>query len=280
MKKIAFTIIGLSCFFANGQTQIGFHSDNYSGVHGLISNPANIVDSRLKIDANVFSAGGVLSNDYYGVKFNQIFDGRTNDNFQDGGRSLSNDNNFTSHVDALGPAVMFNIDNNNAIAVFTRQRSYGTISNINGQLLEAVMDGFSGQSDFNITQGENLIYNENKWNEYGVTYATVFSNKKEHFFKGGITIKLLQGIENAYVDVITDTQDLSVQYDAFYRFGYHQGKSGICNERKLYGRCGSVFRRFFLRQLRIRNRSWFCVRMETQSGRLYLYGQGWKNIHK
>jgi len=214
MKKIALTLIVLSFGFAKGQTQIGFHSDNYNGVHGLILNPANIVDSRLKIDANLFSAGAVISNDYYGVKFGQLFDAQDEDNFMDGRRSLSEYNRFTTSLDGLGPSVMFNIDRNHAIAISTRQRSL-TNTSMNGLLAESMIDGFIGQSNFLAIQEDNIVHNTHKWNEYGVTYATVFQNDQEHFFKAGITLKLLQGIESSYLTVIDPSDPLSVQYNEF-----------------------------------------------------------------
>lgn len=44
------SILGLfligAMWSAKAQSYLGYLTDNYSGVHGLISNPANIVDSR------------------------------------------------------------------------------------------------------------------------------------------------------------------------------------------------------------------------------------------
>ncbi|MEM9685845.1 MAG: DUF5723 family protein [Bacteroidota bacterium] len=210
MKRIALIFILLSFCVVKGQIQTGFYSDNYNGVNGLVVNPANIVDSRLKIDANLFSASGMFSNDYYGVKFNQIFDA-DDENFIDGRRRLSEDNNFISNLDALGPSVMFNFDKKHALAVFSRQRSYGNVAGMNGLLLEVVSDGLSDQPSFDEEQEGTFTYNEHRWNEYGITYATVFSDKQQHFFKGGITIKLLQGLENAYA---TPLGPIDVQYEA------------------------------------------------------------------
>ena len=47
------------------------------------------------------------------------------------------------------------------------------------------------------------------WAEYGLTYAHVFKDDNEHYFKGGVTVKLLQGIQSAYMFI----KDL--EYDVF-----------------------------------------------------------------
>ena len=38
------------------QSYIGFGADNFNGVHGILTNPANIADSRSRIDINLISA--------------------------------------------------------------------------------------------------------------------------------------------------------------------------------------------------------------------------------
>ena len=60
MKKTLF--LGL-CLCASvsikAQSFIGFLTDNYSGVNSVISNPANIVDSRFKTDIHLAGASAL-----------------------------------------------------------------------------------------------------------------------------------------------------------------------------------------------------------------------------
>ena len=75
MKKTTLAaILILMAAAVNAQSYIGYHSDNYNGVHGLIYNPANIADSRFKTDINLIGASAILGNDYYGDKFGYLFD--------------------------------------------------------------------------------------------------------------------------------------------------------------------------------------------------------------
>ena len=46
-----------------------------------------------------------------------------------------------------------------------------------------------------------LSVQEMTWAEYGLTYAHVFKEDNEHYFKGGATVKLLQGIQSSYMFV-------------------------------------------------------------------------------
>ena len=39
------------------------------------------------------------------------------------------------------------------------------------------------------------------WAEYGLSYARVLKEDGEHFLKAGVTVKLLQGLEAAYLNI-------------------------------------------------------------------------------
>ena len=70
MKKtltLLFLLVGI--LSTEAQSYIGFLTDNYSGVHSVITNPANIVDSRFKTDINLFGVSAFVTNDYYAAKF-------------------------------------------------------------------------------------------------------------------------------------------------------------------------------------------------------------------
>ena len=67
-----------ACLFgvisANSQSYVGFLTDNYSGVHGVINNPASIADSRFKADINLIGVSALLGNDYFGFNVNDLLD--------------------------------------------------------------------------------------------------------------------------------------------------------------------------------------------------------------
>ena len=210
MKKTIITggLLLLAISGIKAQSYIGYLSDNYSGVHGVISNPANIVDSRFKTDFNIAGASAFFGNDYYGVKLGDVLD--TDFDFdENGNKSAKNENNLLGNADVLGPSFMFNINPTNSIALFTRGRIGYGINKINGQTYESVANGFDESEDFLVNE-DDFYLTANAWAEIGLSYATVLVNKDQHFLKGGLSLKYLQGLGNAYAS----GSDVNVAYDA------------------------------------------------------------------
>jgi len=207
MKKInLLCLILLSCYFSEAQSYIGYLSDNYSGVNSVIANPANITDSRFKTDINLAGVSAFGGNDYYGVNFFNIF----NENYDfdiEAKKSPSSSNNFGLNTDVLGPAFMFNLNSKSSIAVFTRARSFYTVNDINGATSDALDDDTT--EDFNINEGDFYTFAQG-WGEVGITYARVLFDNKQHFIKGGLTLKYLQGAGSAYAA----GNNITLNYDA------------------------------------------------------------------
>lgn len=207
MKRI---ILLMLCVFAthlsDAQSFIGYLSDNYSGVNSVILNPANITDSRFKTDINLAGFSAFAGNDYYGVN---ILDA-TKDGYDfdaSAKTSPSTDNNANLNVDVLGPAFMFNLTKNSSIAVFTRARVFYNINEINGTTVDVIDDDET--EDVQINEG-NFNTMAHGWGELGVTYARTLLNKDQHFLKGGLTVKYLQGAGNAYAT----GRNVTIDYDA------------------------------------------------------------------
>jgi len=209
MKKLLFLLLlFFSINFSSAQSYIGFLTDNYSGVHGVISNPANITDSRFKTDINLVGASILFANDYYGIKLSDATSGDF-DLEEDASKNPSESNNIFGNVDVLGPAFMFNLDKKSSIAVFSRMRVNYNINNINGETYESISNDFDETQDFNVNE-EDYYLTGNAWAEIGITYARTIYNKEQHFVKGGISLKYLQGLGNAY----SSGKEVTIDYDA------------------------------------------------------------------
>mgnify|MGYP003639897044 FL=1 len=207
-KSILVAFLILITTVVKGQSYIGLGTDNYNGVHGLISNPANIVDSRLKSDINLIGVSGLVGNDYYSAKFGDIFE----DDFdfdEDGTKSPKNANNAYGNVDILGPSFMFNINSRNSLAVFTRGRVFFNVNDINGDTYDNISNEFDENEDFNVNEGDYQL-SANAWAETGITFATVLMNQEQHFLKAGISLKYLMGYGNAY----SSGKNIVIDYDA------------------------------------------------------------------
>jgi len=187
------------------QSFIGLNTDNFNGVHGVLSNPANVVDSRTKIDINLFGLSGYLSNDYASVDLGSLDD---IDFDEDENLDPSNSNNSLLNLDVLGPSVLFNIDANNAVALTTRARVFLNVNNIPGSTIELFDSGIDENNPVLIND-ISLNSTGHAWTEYGATYGRVIFDKGTHFLKAGITAKYLSG----YGFVNGESQNVSLDYD-------------------------------------------------------------------
>ena len=207
MKKSILILLFLAIsFFVKAQSHIGFLTDNYSGVHGIISNPANITDSRFKTDINLAGLSLFGSNDYYGI--NLIDASKDGYSFDLEAKTHPKDTNGALvNLDVLGPSFMFNLTENSSLAFFTRARSFVNANNVNGTTIASIDDDTTEDYNFN---NENLNVLGHGWSEFGITYARTIFNKKQHFLKGGVSFKYLKGIGSAFVL----GRDINVNYDA------------------------------------------------------------------
>ena len=102
MKKFIVLLLFISVYNLNAQSYLGYTFDNYAGVQSLISNPANIVDSRFRTDVNILSASSHLAQDFFGIKTSDLLNNNNVDN--DTYKYPSTNNNFLLNVDILFPS--------------------------------------------------------------------------------------------------------------------------------------------------------------------------------
>lgn len=205
------------------QSYIGFAQGNFSGLNGVMYQPAEVVDNRMQVDINLFSGDNLFSNNYLKVNRKYVFgpqnlptfdstfsfqDFRLSELIQ---KTNSSTKNLTLRSDIMGPSFMFSINRKNGIAVTSRIR---TIVNVDNFLQDFVNMGLAEFKD-------SLLYNQEfkmnqsrlsamSWGEIGITYGRVLLNKNVHFLKAGITGKYLMGIASGYFY----NQDASVKFYA------------------------------------------------------------------
>lgn len=196
-KRIYLSLFAFVGFFsANAQSYLGYTHDNYAGVQGVLFNPSSIVDSRFKTDINLFSMSSSVTNDAYGVKIFDVFkDGYDFD--MEAKKSFSNANNAAFNTDVMGPSVMFNIAPKHSLAVYTRARAFINVVGVNGQVInDLAKDEMESFPEANVGSFNGV---GNSWGELGISYAAVLYQRGQHFLKGGITAKYLQGVANYHI---------------------------------------------------------------------------------
>ena len=195
MKKI-FLSLAVPVFFifsAAAQSYVGHAVDNYSGIHGVLLNPALVVDSNFRTDINLFSASAFAGSDYFGLDLNNAIESTDGFNFDEQlQRFPKDDNQFFLNVDVLGPSFMFNLTPRSSLGITTRARAFMNLNNLNGRLYESVEDGFDETEnfDFELRDFNGTIHS---WAELGLTYGRILMEGGDNFLKAGVTLKYLQG---------------------------------------------------------------------------------------
>jgi len=182
------------CFILkNSQSYIGSMVDNFAGIHGVVYNPANIVNSPYKVDVNLISVSGFGGSDYFSIDFNNIIDPADGYDFEDDTTVFPKDNNnFFFNVDVLEPSFMFNLSEKSSIGLITRLRGFSNVNEISGVLFENVSNDLDDEEDFSFNS-PNLNTTFHTWSEIGLSYGRILLDKPNHMLSGGATLKYLIG---------------------------------------------------------------------------------------
>lgn len=177
------------------QTNHGFAFDNYSGIYGVVSNPANSVDSKYNIHINV------LSNNQLGVSDIGSFSNFELETAPNGFNGLvfkdnlidKNETGYTfTHTDILLPSVVWNFHERFAAGLLIRSRSFTDYNNVSSALLQSVATKNLGVEGFNF-DNPNLNNTSQSWTEFGLNLSAVVLNTNYHFVKFGGTFKYYLG---------------------------------------------------------------------------------------
>lgn len=182
------------------QTFPGYRTGNYTGVNGVVFNPANIADNRFIWDVNVIAINGFAGTNQSGLRFKDITRSFNADSLKSRLLTGNDHINSLSYVDVLGPSVMFSLTPKTSLAFTTRSRVFANGRDINGNLATAVIDGGTTTAGIPFTFNNNMLVHATGWTEFGGSIGHVLTNKGSHsFFKGGLTIKYLAGTADSYL---------------------------------------------------------------------------------
>lgn len=230
MRKTLPAFLSILLLQSQAQDFLGLQSSNYAGVTSVYSNPANIADNRMIVDVSLVGFNLNADNNYFGVKRKALkFTGPiTNPKFPDSWNNLDKNspdyykNNYrivnngkvkSAYVNSrvVLPSFMISLNSRNSIAFTWSVRNYLNVDGVSQTLANIAYDEFVNPTVF-LTRFSNkkLSVQQMAWAEYGLSYARVLKDDNEHFFKAGLTVKLLQGLEAAYMYV----DDLRYQLDA------------------------------------------------------------------
>ncbi|MEZ4891378.1 MAG: DUF5723 family protein, partial [Crocinitomicaceae bacterium] len=228
------------------QSYLGIQNSNYVGVMGLDNQPASFVDGRFVVDINLFSVNmGVWNNvkkfdtrdmpGWWVKSFRDetqwmepdstFADRYLLDNYKLGSKK-KHGAIFNTQIDLLNFA--FHITPKIALGFGVKARSVVNIEDFSPELIKLAENGFDYSSLFyKQLNDQNLNASMMAWKEYKINYGQVILDKGEHFLKGGIGIKFLQGIGSGYlhsnnVNYGFNNKDTSFLLQGDFSYGYSQ----------------------------------------------------------
>ncbi|MET0636660.1 MAG: DUF5723 family protein [Chitinophagaceae bacterium] len=205
MRTILFCSMLLLCVAsASAQDFPDYQSGNYTGVNGVFFNPASIADSRYRWDFNLFSVNVSMANEKAAFSLSSTKDAFTGDKLVNQFFSTgSGTSTGIANVTILGPSLMFNTGKKSTVALTTRGRIMINAENLDGELLNALInqDDPEGKFPYGVNPNRDMRSNFNAWTEFGVTYSRVLMDRGEHFLKTGVTARYLSGSSNAYLNM-------------------------------------------------------------------------------
>lgn len=200
---------------STAQDFLGYINSNYAGVTGTDLQPASVVDSRYKVDVAIFGLSLNLYNNYTGIKKSAF---KHTGGLFTGDYPAFQDTAFadhyltrrdTPHPKSLYlssqfylPSFMVSLNSKNAFALKWKIRTLFNVDGVTNNLAALISSKLDYPSLFSLKlHNENLSIQTMSWAEYAATYGHVFIDDGEKFLKAGATLKLLQGLQAAYMKV-------------------------------------------------------------------------------
>lgn len=203
---VNFVLIHTFFIHSFAQDYSGYSIGSWAGINSLHVNPANVVDSRYKVDINLYALNIDIANNIMGINQSGIFSGEIGQAGWDTVHLVryynqTNDNRFAYvNLRVQGPSFMFNITKKDALAFTSNVRAIVNVDNLPNNLTQTIFEGIPSSVYGQVFGSEYTNANVNAWAEYGLTYGRVILDNKEHFLKAGVTLKLLQGLGAAYAN--------------------------------------------------------------------------------
>lgn len=222
--------ISLSIFFilllasaGHAQDWLGYHTSTYAGINAVHINPALITGTNYKkFDLSIVAGHANVSNNHFFVNSSTITDHSLfgQPNFQN--RYIRENFNGLpksafANVNFQAPAFLIQLTPKDAIGFSPRLRGFVNADNLDERLVKLIYEGLDFPTYWNQRIDNGYISaNAHVWAEYGFTYARTIFKNDFHAFKGGISLKLIQGLASGYMTA----------YDASYNF-YNDQVAGI-----------------------------------------------------
>lgn len=234
-KSIAFLLLTPVCLTAFAQSFVGYGYDNYSGVNGVLLNPATMADSRYKVNVNLFAISALAGNNAYEIDRSRLFGFHFSNMPEKHGYYKSTNTDykyFYNNLDILGPSATISLTKKDALGLITRLRSMSNIYNLGDSLFRLIGDGSASYYNVNM-MNRSLQMKSNAFAEAGVSYSRVIFKGQRDEMKLGITGKYLIGLGYASltsgpiaIDVDPNNNIVNLQADVTAQYSGNLDNAG------------------------------------------------------
>lgn len=191
----------------------GLSTSNYSGINGILLNPASIVNSREYCEVNILTAGVSFENNYLYLNRNEYTLGDLfKKEYQTVDYKMKPDKltiydlynqdikNAYLNIRVMGPSLMFSY-RRHAIAVSASMRAVLSVNNLPFHVAKFSYEGVDYTPQQNIDySAKDFDLTHISWAEIDFTYAYKLLQKNKNQLSLGITAKRLLGFTGLYID--------------------------------------------------------------------------------
>jgi outer membrane protein OmpA-like peptidoglycan-associated protein len=228
MKKLLLLFCSvLAIASADAQDYLGLSTGNYSGIQGVMLQPANVADNRYKWELNLVSTNIGFQNNYIGLSRNYFVNNRFSfddyDSYDDFKRNVMTENAVS------GNSVQFNLSNRlnlpslllttgkkSGIAIGLQSRTAIAVDNMNSDFAKQLYDEWQHSPTYGVRYNlDGMDLSALNWFEGSLTYGRVLIDNGKHFLKAGVTGKYLGGISSWYLHA--DDMDAIANNDSTLR---------------------------------------------------------------
>lgn len=206
-----------------------YSGDNMAGIPSVILNPANVADSRYRLNVHIIGTEVYAANNFIRIEtpYGQLKSlmGNIDTQYIDKNgvplftdqfvkEKLNGNKKFVSvQFSQTLPSVMWTGKDREGFAIIVQARANAHVSGIDEQLLKIFLEDFD-TTTYGYTEYQNqkryigisgnqkrMGAGANAWLEYGFSYGRILLEDRAHFITGGTTLKLLEGIGAAFIRV-------------------------------------------------------------------------------
>jgi hypothetical protein len=197
---------GFYCLAQSSYT--GYHASSYTGVYGILNNPAEILNHRQRADINLAGVSAAPGNNIFSFRYKNRKDDNGGFHFPD---PINKNGRATVNTDIFGPSVMVKLSDKHAVAITTRVRAMVNAHGISQPILNLLVQNHIDSSLINNKLAlSDMAVNAHAWKELAFTYSRQIANSDYGVWKLGVSLKYLGGL----AAMSFATNKLSFTYDS------------------------------------------------------------------